>query len=164
MRKADPALIAMSKCPNSRLPNDFGALIASRNRRATPFDRPNALARWQKQAVMLAMDLVLLVISTWLAYSLRVDNWIIWDVAVLTVLIGAVPAMFASFYATGVYRVIFRYVGAGMIKTLLQAFMIYGTCMAIYLGWGFPGVPRTLGILQPIVFFLLVMASRLVIR
>lgn len=127
-------------------------------------DRANALARWQKQAVMLAMDLVLLVVSTWLAYSLRIDNWIIWDIAVLTVLIGAVPAMFASFYATGVYQVIFRYVGAGMIKTLLQAFMIYGTCMAIYLGWGFQGVPRTLGILQPIVFFLLVMASRLVIR
>jgi FlaA1/EpsC-like NDP-sugar epimerase len=124
----------------------------------------SSLTRWRKRLVVQALDLVLLVCSTWIAYSLRIGSWIIWDDAVAISLMGAIPAMFVSFNLTGMYRVIFRYVGAGMIMTLLQAFLLYGAFMSIYLGSGFDGVPRTLGVLQPIVFFVLVVGSRLTIR
>lgn len=127
-------------------------------------DGASSLPRWGKRLVVQAMDLVLLVLSTWLAYSLRIGSWIIWDFAVGTVLLGAVPAMLVSFNLTGMYNAIFRYVGTGMIKTLLQAFLMYGAVMCVYLGGGYEGVPRTLGVLQPIVFFLLVVGSRLTIR
>lgn len=127
-------------------------------------DGASTLPRWRKRLVVQALDLILLVISTWLAYSLRVGSWIIWDVAVATVLLGAVPAMLVSFNLTGMYKAIFRYVGTGMIKTLLQAFLLYGVVVCVYLATGYQGVPRTLGVLQPIVFFLLVVGSRLAIR
>ncbi|MEO6388418.1 MAG: nucleoside-diphosphate sugar epimerase/dehydratase [Croceibacterium sp.] len=124
-----------------------------------------ALARVQKRLFVLVIDLALLVLSVWVAYSLRINDWILWDNAIRKFLIGAVLIMVPTFSMAGVYSVIFRYVGIGMMGTIIRAFIIYGTLTTtLYLLVGIREVPRTLGVLQPIIFFILIAGSRITIR
>ena len=115
-----------------------------------------ALPRQQKRALVFGIDLVLLMASIWIAYSLRIGEWIYWNGPVRTVALGGFILMVPSFAATGVYSSIFRYAGTGMMLIMLRAFAFFTSGMAaVFLFWSVDGVPRTLGLLQPLVFFVL---------
>lgn len=124
-----------------------------------------ALPRLQKRAIVFAIDLALLMISIWFAYSLRMSEWIYWNDAIRKLAIGAVLMMIPSFVLTGVYRSIFRYAGTGMMVIVLRGFLFYTLGMTlVYLVWSLRGVPRTLGLLQPLIFFMLIAGSRVTFR
>lgn len=124
-----------------------------------------ALKRAQKRWLVLAVDLLLLIQSVWTAYSLRIGSWELWDKAIASISIGAVALMVPIFLLSGVYNTIFRYAGIGMMSTLVRAFVPYTAGMAaVYLFYGIPGVPRTLGIIQPLLFFLMIASSRIIAR
>ncbi|MBF6603933.1 MAG: polysaccharide biosynthesis protein [Sphingorhabdus sp.] len=123
------------------------------------------LSRWQKQAIVLLLDIILCIQSIWIAYSLRIGVWIYWDLAVQKIVLVALLTMLPVFYFLGVYNAIFRYAGSGMMKTLVRAFIFYSIPMvAIFSVAGIAGVPRTVGILQPIIFFIMVGFSRVTAR
>ncbi|MEP2987448.1 MAG: nucleoside-diphosphate sugar epimerase/dehydratase [Parasphingorhabdus sp.] len=123
------------------------------------------LSRWQKQAIVLFLDVILCVQSIWIAYSLRIGVWVYWDIAVQKVVLVAIVTMLPVFYFVGVYNAIFRYAGSGMMKTLVRAFMVYSVpIVAIFAIIGLSGVPRTIGIIQPIIFFIMVGFSRVTAR
>jgi FlaA1/EpsC-like NDP-sugar epimerase len=64
-----------------------------------------------------------------------------------------------------VYRSIFRFAGSGTITDLARAISIFLFLMTLFVTViGLPGVPRTLGILVPILFFLALVMSRIVVR
>ena len=128
-------------------------------------ERIAGFARWQKQAIVVFLDIVLCIQSIWIAYSLRIGVWIYWDIAVQKIVLAALLVMVPTFYFTGVYKAIFRYAGSGMMKTLVRAFAIYSVPMLIIFAMvGVAGVPRTIGAIQPIVFFILVGFSRVTAR
>jgi FlaA1/EpsC-like NDP-sugar epimerase len=128
-------------------------------------ERIAALPRRSKRSIVVGLDLLLLLQSIWITYSLRIGRWVLWDEAVWKLGIGAVALMLPIFIWSGVYNTIFRFAGIGMMRTLLNAFVKYTAAMvAIYLLWSVPGVPRTLGLLQPILFLLMVAAARLITR
>ena len=114
-----------------------------------------------KRLVVVALDIVLALLATWLAFTLRLDtlNWPVgaqWWVYVLAPVL-AVPI----FIRLGLYRAIFRYTGQAALVTTAKAVAIYAVILLGILFWQkWSGVPRTLGVLQPLVFFLLVGASR----
>jgi FlaA1/EpsC-like NDP-sugar epimerase len=117
--------------------------------------------RWVKRLVVVALDILLALVATWIAFTLRLDtlNWPSgaqwWVYALAPVLV--VPI----FIRLGLYRAIFRYTGQAALFTTAKAVAIYaGLLLAILLWQKWQGVPRTLGVLQPLVFFLLVGASR----
>lgn len=123
------------------------------------------LSRWQKQTIVLALDIILCVQSIWIAYSLRVGVWIYWDLAIQKVVLAALLIMIPVFYFVGVYNAIFRYAGSGMMKTLVRAFILYGVPMVVLFSViGMAGVPRTIGVIQPIIFFMMVGFSRVMAR
>lgn len=123
------------------------------------------IARWQKQAIVFLLDVILCVQSIWIAYSLRIGVWVYWDIAIQKVVLAALLIMIPTFYFTGVYRAIFRYAGSGMMKTLVRAFLFYSVPLAIiFAAVGVSGVPRTIGAIQPIIFFILVGFSRISAR
>ncbi|WOE74815.1 polysaccharide biosynthesis protein [Alterisphingorhabdus coralli] len=128
-------------------------------------ERAMDLHRWQKQAIVFAMDMVLLILATWIAYSLRIGIWVYWNQAIASILLVGIPLTITVFTVTGVYQAIFRYAGSGMIATLIRSFLIYGIGMSIaFIFIGVSGVPRTMGALQPIIFFMLVASSRIMAR
>jgi len=124
-----------------------------------------AWPRFGKQLLVIAMDVVLALAATWLAFSLRLDapHWPTggqWWAYVLAPLL-AIPV----FVRMGLYRAIFRYTGLAALLTITQAVAIYGAAMFVILLWQHGGgVPRSLGILQPIIFLLLVGGSRALAR
>ncbi|GAB3468077.1 nucleotide sugar epimerase/dehydratase WbpM [Polaromonas eurypsychrophila] len=115
--------------------------------------------------MVIAVDIVLALLSTWVAFTLRLDElhvpidaqWWVYGLAPLL----AIP-IFVKF---GLYRAIFRYTGQAALKATGQAVVVFGIAfMAVLLWREWPGVPRSLGMLQPLVFLLMVGASRAVAR
>ncbi|MEP3226012.1 MAG: nucleoside-diphosphate sugar epimerase/dehydratase [Parasphingorhabdus sp.] len=85
--------------------------------------------------------------------------------AIQKVALASLLIMAPVFYFVGVYKAIFRYAGSGMMKTLVRAFMIYTVPMVVIFSViGLAGVPRTIGVIQPILFFILVGFSRVIAR
>ena len=69
------------------------------------------------------------------------------------------------FVAFGLYRAIFRYSGWPALVTVGKAEGLYGLIfMAIFTLVGVPGVPRTVGLIQPLLVLFLVGASRALAR
>ncbi|WP_114969833.1 polysaccharide biosynthesis protein [Rhodoferax ferrireducens] len=124
-----------------------------------------AWPRAAKRLVVVALDVFLALLATWIAFTLRLDtlHWPTgaqWWVYALTPTL-AVPV----FVRFGLYRAIFRYTGQAALQATGQAVMLYGLMLLGVLLWQrWPGVPRTLGVLQPLVFLFLVGGSRAVAR
>lgn len=65
------------------------------------------------------------------------------------------------FIVFGLYRAIFRYAGTAAIITIVQAVAVYAVPFAfLYTFVGSEGVPRTIGLLQPILLLVFVGGSR----
>lgn len=124
-----------------------------------------ALPRRVKQSIILMIDIFLLFQAAWISYSLRIGVFYYWNDPIAKIVALTVPTAIILFVIAGIYRTIFRYAGLGMMRRLVRAFVLYGfvVMVALTIG-GIAGVPRTVGILQPIIFFILVMSSRLAIR
>ncbi len=118
-----------------------------------------------KRLVVVALDVGLAVLATWIAFTLRLDalHWPTgaqWWVYALTPAL-AVPV----FIRFGLYRAIFRYTGQAALLATAQAVSVYGSLLLGLLLWlCWPGVPRSLGVLQPLIFLLLVGTSRALAR
>jgi FlaA1/EpsC-like NDP-sugar epimerase len=121
--------------------------------------------RWAKRLVVVALDIVLALIATWVSYTLRLDtpNWPTgaqWWVYLLAPVLS-IPI----FIRFGLYRAIFRYTGQAALQATGLAVLLYGGILLAILLWAkWPGVPRSLGVLQPLIFLFLVGASRAVAR
>jgi len=125
----------------------------------------SGLPRPAKRAVVVGVDVCLALFATWAAYSLREETWhwpqgIQWWVYFSGPLL-AIPV----FIRMGLYRAIFRYTGLDALITTGQAVGLYAALHLILLQvilW--PVFPLTLGVLQPILFLLLVGTSRALAR
>lgn len=124
-----------------------------------------AFPRAAKRLVVIGMDVVLSVVATWMAFTLRLDalhfptgaQWFMYGLAPLL----AVPV----FIRFGLYRAIFRYSGQAAMLATAKAVAVYGVMLSVVLLWAqWTMVPRSLGLLQPLIFLLLVATSRAVAR
>ena len=125
-------------------------------------NRLTSLPRRQKQLIVLLSDMVMSLAATWLAYSLRLEvRHVPHDYQWATYGLSAV--LFVPFFIRmGLYRAIFRYTGISSLGSSAAAVAMYGLVyFGILVFAEFPGVPRSIGILQPILFFSLVFGSRI---
>jgi len=127
------------------------------------------LPRISKRVIALAFDVALCALTVWLAFFLRLDQWVPlsgrgpW--AAHHAFAGAVLLAMPVFVVSGLYRAIFRYAGWQASLAVARACLIYGALYAgVFTAFGVAGVPRAIGILQPILLFLAIAASRLGIR
>ena len=118
-----------------------------------------------KQWSVVLLDVVLAIVATWVAFTLRLDafQWPSGDQWWLYLLgpLLAVP-IFVRF---GLYRAIFRYTGQTALHATGRAVLVYGVVLFSILIWQrWSGVPRSVGVLQPLVFLFLVGGSRAIAR
>lgn len=130
----------------------------------------NALAwpRAVKRLVVVGMDVLLSLAAMWLAFTLRLDQlhrpqdaqWAVYAIAPLL----SIPV----FIRFGLYRAIFRYTGLAALTATAKATALYGLMLLVALfvmqKAGLSVVPRSLGILQPLIFLMLVVTSRATAR
>ena len=123
------------------------------------------LPRAAKRLLALAVDALLCALTVWLALCLRLDGWVMpqgnqWFAIALA------PALaLPVFIVWGLYRAIFRYVGLSALAAVTKAVFIYGLLYSVLLTMlALPGVPRTLGLLQPPLLLLAIGASRALAR
>ena len=123
-------------------------------------------SRSAKRGVVLALDMGLSLLSTWLAFSLRLDV-LHWPVGNQWWVYGVTTVLFAPIFVRfGLYRAIFRYTGQAALLATAKATVLYACVLLVLLHWmqQWVWVPRSLGVLQPLIFFLLVGASRTMAR
>lgn len=120
-----------------------------------------ALPRISKRIISILVDMGLCTLAVWLAYYLRLGSFVSLEgrptMAVL-VSIGIAIPMFVVF---GLYRAVLRYAGQAIVWATIRACASYGVLYAaIFSMYGVDGVPRTVGIIQPLLLFALVFLSR----
>lgn len=123
------------------------------------------LPRPLKRALALGADAFVCAITVWMAFNLRLESWTAWSPAHFTAFVGAVAFALPLFIVFGLYRAIFRYAGLPALMTVLKAVALYAVlyCVAFAVV-GVPGVPRTVGVLQPLLLLLGVTLSRAFVR
>lgn len=118
-----------------------------------------------KRPIAVGIDILLLLLSTWLAFSLRLDvlhvphgyQWLAYGLAAAM----AVPV----FSWMGLYKAIFRYSGLPSLVALCKASAIYGLLYAgVLFVLRLPDIPRTVGLLQPLLALMFVGGWRTFIR
>ena len=114
-----------------------------------------------KRLVVMSSDICLCALSVWLSFYLRLGEFaplagpMLWPVGVSVGL--AIPI----FIFSGLYRAIFRYSGLPAMAAMARAMLLYGLLFAgLFTFYGFQGVPRTIGLIQPLLMLILVGASR----
>ena len=117
--------------------------------------------RTAKRLFVVAMDTGMGLLAMWLAFTLRLEalhrpegmQWLVYALGPLLA--------FPIFMNLGLYRAIFRYTGVHALITTGKAVALYGLLLlTILLLAQWEGVPRSVGALQPLIFLLLVGASR----
>jgi FlaA1/EpsC-like NDP-sugar epimerase len=122
-----------------------------------------ALPRGLKRLIVLAVDTSLCVLSVWLAYYLRVGEFVSLDGAPLPAVSASILIALPTFIVFGLYRTIFRFSGLTAMLTVMRAMLVYGLIYAtLFTVIAFDGIPRTIGLIQPILLLLFVGASRAV--
>lgn len=128
-------------------------------------DKILALPRIYKRLLAVSTDAISCIFAVSFAYYLRIDSWIIpvgaqW-ISFAAAILFAIP-IFISF---GLYRAIFRFAGWPALMAVARAGAIYGLLYsAVFTLVGVTGVPRTIGLIQPILLFVLISTSRGVAR
>lgn len=124
-----------------------------------------ALPRGAKRVLVLAVDAFLCAVTVWLAFYLRLDEPPQWNMSLLWPVVASVVLTLPIFIRMGLYRAIFRYSGMTAMTALARASLLYGVCFAaIFTFFGVDGVPRTVGLIQPILMLLGVASSRILVR
>lgn len=123
------------------------------------------LSRAVKRVIAVSVDASLCVFTVWFALYLRLGEFVslsgqpLW--AVLAALFIAIPL----FIVFGLYRAIFRFSGWPALMTVGQAIGVYGLLYAaIFTAIGVEGIPRTVGLIQPLLLLLVVGGSRALAR
>ncbi len=124
-----------------------------------------ALPRWAKRIVVLALDTALCVLTVWLAYYLRLGEFVALSGSALFAVMTSIGIALPIFGVSGLYRAIFRYSGWPAMLAVGRAIGSYGLLYAsIFTVIGIQEVPRTVGIIQPILLLLFVGVARVLAR
>lgn len=123
------------------------------------------LPRRRRQHLAILMDAVLCVVAVWIALSLRVGEWNLFTRPVYILSVVALFLWFPIALRRGIYLSIIRFSGGRTMMGLAVASGIFALPMVlIFMVVGVAGVPRTMGLLHPIIFLALLSVSRMTIR
>ena len=122
------------------------------------------LPKFIKRSLVIFNDVFICFFSVWFSFYLRVGQFLEFKNEVLWAIYISIFLALPIFIFFKVYHIIFRHSGLEIISyfivPFLFYFLLYFFVVAIY---EIPGVPRTLGIIQPFIFFFTLIASRLAV-
>jgi FlaA1/EpsC-like NDP-sugar epimerase len=127
-------------------------------------DKVLNMPRTRKRVIALSADALVCLASVATAYWIRLGEWVIPQGTQWLSYAAALLAI-PIFITSGLYRAIFRYAGWGALMGVVRACALFGIGYCIvFAAIGITGIPRTIGVLQPILLFLAIGFSRAVAR
>ena len=123
------------------------------------------LNRPKKIILLVLADALLCVVSVWVAFSLRLGEWDLISPAVVTAVFVCLGVWLPIFSLRGVYRSIMRFIGSRTMIGIATSCIFMMLVLSIVFAFNrIPGIPRTVAILQPLVFSTFLMMSRIFAR
>ena len=123
------------------------------------------LPRYTKKIIAIITDIGLCILCTWLAFYLRLEEFIKINNVTIVAFFFSVFLAIPIFWLLGLYKTMYRFGGSSIILTVLFATFVYSllyfTFITIY---GIQGIPRSIGIIQPVLLFLAISSSRICIK
>ena len=118
-----------------------------------------------KIIIYLLVDSYLCVLTTWLAFCLRLGELFPANISIFFTSLISIIFAIPVFYLGGIYRTIFRYSGWPAMLTVSKSIFFYGLVFSFFITIiSLENVPRTVGIIQPLLLFFAVGGSRALIR
>jgi FlaA1/EpsC-like NDP-sugar epimerase len=122
------------------------------------------MPRLTKRSIALSADIVICLATVAIAYWIRLGDWV-WPVGAQWFSYAGALFAIPLFITSGLYRAIFRYAGWGALMGVVRACALFGIGYCIVFAViGIVGIPRTIGVLQPLLLFLAIGGSRAVAR
>ncbi len=119
------------------------------------------LPRPVKRILVMVGDALICGLSVWLAFGLRLDQWGYFQNQQWVVFFVALGFSLPLFFFFDLYRAIFRYIGTVAFITIVRVFIIYACLFfGIFTLYGVEEVPRSIGVIQPILLALGIGISR----
>ena len=118
-----------------------------------------------KRAIVLTLDSCSCFFATWVAFGLRFDVWSAPSREMYIVSLVSIVISIPLFIRSGLYRAIFRYTGWRVLLTMGRVVVIYSTLFfGVFTLYSLPNIPRSIGVIQPIIFFIFIGCIRSLIR
>ena len=108
-----------------------------------------------KTLVAITIDLMFCILSVWFSYYLRLGSFLPITERGYEALVISVFLFFPIFNFSGLYKSIFRYSGIYTLQKVSKATGLYGILYAAIISiFGIEGVPRTIGLIQPLLYLI----------
>ena len=121
--------------------------------------------RSMKTFIAISIDFTCCVFSVWFSFYLRLGNLISLSERGSFTLFLSIIISLPIFWIFGLYKNIFRYSGLHSLLIVTKAISIYGILYGTtFTLFGVNGVPRTIGLIQPLCLLFLIISWRLIGR
>lgn len=123
------------------------------------------IPRWAKRSLVVLTDASLCIIAVWIAYFLRLSEWVPLYSDAAAAVVGSLALALPIFTALGLYRPVLRHVEGASISSVLFPIIVYALCyFIVFTAWTIPAVPRTIGVIQPVLLFAFMVLVRVAAR
>ena len=125
------------------------------------------LNKKNKIAIKVLNDIILSIISMWLALTIRFNEIYIpqsfyWHKNIIYIFLISIIIFLIIFTIRNIYFSVTRFSGFDSLRQIIIATIIYGLALSIFIvTFKLDGVPRSIAFVQPIIFMLLVLLSRI---
>ena len=125
----------------------------------------SSLNKYSKRTIAIIIDSSLCIFCVWLAFFIRLEEIILFKnfnfFPVLLSVVIAIPV----FWLFGLYRAIIRFTNISIVFNILTSISVYGLLFFLVIGvYGIYGVPRSIGIIQPLLLFFAIVSSRILAK
>ena len=118
-----------------------------------------------KTFIAITIDCLFCVLSVWFSYYLRLGSFVPLIERGYEALILSVFLFFPIFNFSGLYKSIFRYSGLYTLQKVSKAIALYGVLYALLICLvGIEGIPRTIGLIQPLLYLIFISFWRMLAK
>ena len=123
------------------------------------------IPRPAKKFIAISLDSLACVISIWASYYLRLGDLVYLSEKGLESLILALVISLPIFNIFGLYKAIFRHSGPHTLLKVFTAIFVYSIFYLTSISFiGIKGIPRTIGLIQPIILLFIMCFWRIILR
>lgn len=117
--------------------------------------------RIAKYIIVASVDICFCILTVWLAFYLRLGEFVQLSGPASSAVTLSVTIALPIFLVSGLYRSIFRHSGLSTLNVAARAIAVYGIIyFTTITSVGFDGIPRTIGVIQPLLLFLAIGGAR----